>query len=84
MAQEPGAGQALSLEGEVVEIFEKGGQRLAKIMLKPRTVLDVAAGGIFEVHLGDRVVITGLLTVDGVSSSIPGTTTEPREEEEHT
>ncbi len=63
------SGQALSLEGEVVEIFEKGGQRLAKIMLRPRTVLDVAAGEIVDVHLGDHVVISGLLTVETVSAS---------------
>ncbi len=63
------SGQPLSFEGEVVEIFEKAGQRLAKIMLRPRTVLDVGAADIVDVHLGDRVVISGLLVVDSVSAN---------------
>ena len=73
MTQKPGGSQALSLEGEVVEIFERAGQRLAKIKLEPRTVVDVGAGGIEEVHLGDRVVVTGVITIKQVASAVSGT-----------
>ncbi len=67
MARRSGA-QPLSVEGEVVEILERDGRRVAKVMLKPRTVLNVTAGTIREVHLGDRVVITGAITIERVKT----------------
>jgi hypothetical protein len=60
--------QSLSLEGEVVEILEKPGQRHARIMLDPHAVVDIAAGGITDVHLGDRVVISGSITIERVGT----------------
>ncbi len=68
MARRSNGAQPLSLEGEVVEILERGGRRVAKVMLKPRTVLDVAAATIREVHLGDRVVISGAITIERVKT----------------
>jgi hypothetical protein len=66
----PGLTCALSLKGEVVEIFEQGGQRLAKIVLEARSVLDVAVANAQDVHLGDRVVIDGALTVGRILSEV--------------
>ena len=66
MANHSSGAQALSLEGEVVEILEKSGQRRAKIMLEPRAVVDISAGGITDVHLGDHVVISGSITIERV------------------
>ena len=66
MVDQASLAQTLSLEGEVVEILEKPGQRRARIMLDPRAVVDIAAGGITDVHLGDRVVISGSITIERV------------------
>jgi hypothetical protein len=33
-------------------------------------VLDVAAAGMREVHLGDRVVVSGVITIDQVSPGV--------------
>jgi hypothetical protein len=66
VADQSSSVQSLSLEGEVVEILEKSGQRRAKIMLEPRAVVDISAGGITDVHLGDRVVISGSITIERV------------------
>ena len=66
MADQAGSAQSLSLEGEVVEILEKPGQRRARIMLDPRAVVDISAGGINDVHLGDRIVISGSITIERV------------------
>lgn len=66
MADQTRSAQSLSLEGEVVEILEKPGQRRARIMLDPRAVVDISAGGITDVHLGDRVVISGSITIERV------------------
>ena len=66
MVDQASLAQTLSLEGEVVEILEKPGQRRARIMLDPRAVVDISAGGITDVHLGDRVVISGSITIERV------------------
>jgi len=66
VADQAGSAQSLSLEGEVVEILEKPGQRRARIMLDPRAVVDISAGGINDVHLGDRIVISGSITIERV------------------
>lgn len=66
--------QPLSLEGEVVEIFEHEGQTLACLLIAPRVVIDVSDGGLEEVHLGDRVVLRGAMRVElqaAISSSGP-------------
>ena len=66
MADQTSSAQSLSLEGEVVEILEKPGQRRARVMLDPRAVVDISAGSITDVHLGDRVVISGSITIERV------------------
>lgn len=67
MTAQPEAAPVLALEGEVVEIFERAGRRIVKIVLEPRAVVDVAAADTREMHLGDRVVVSGVITIDEVS-----------------
>jgi hypothetical protein len=66
MATESDASQPLRLEGEVVEILEQQGRRLARVRIEPRSVLDLAASGIRELHLGDRLMIDGSLVINAV------------------
>jgi hypothetical protein len=56
--REPG----FSAEGAVVEILERGGERFAKIVIAPGTVLEVPAGAV-DVTLGDRVTVDASLNV---------------------
>ena len=77
MASELGLPQTLSLEGHVVEILEWHGQLLARVRLEPSTVLDIATTEPGDLHLGDRVVITGSLAVERVRQE-PGGAPEPR------
>jgi len=56
-------------EGEVVEIFEEAGERRAKVILRPGTVVDLAASGVAELHLGERIVFDGVVTVERVRSA---------------
>ena len=72
MADQTSSAQSLSLEGEVVEILEKPGQRRARIMIDPRAVVDISAGSITDVHLGDRVVISGSITIERVRTKPDG------------
>jgi hypothetical protein len=67
-----GQSQKLILYGEVVEIYEKGGLRLAKISVKPCNILAVAAQNIREAHLGDKVVIDASITVDQIRDEVAG------------
>ncbi len=55
--------QSLHLEVEVVEILERHGRRLARVRVEPGGVLDLGASGIRDLHLGDHLVIDGLLVV---------------------
>ena len=66
MVTESEASQPLRLEGEVVEILEQHGRRLARVRLEPRSVLDLAASGIRDLHLGDRLLIDGSLVITAV------------------
>lgn len=56
----------LSFQGEVVEIFERGGQRLAKISILP-TFMEVDVEGIRDAHLGDTVSIEVRLRVEDIT-----------------
>jgi hypothetical protein len=58
--------QPLLLEGQVVELFEQDGERRARIVLRLPAVLDIAAGAMPDIHLGDRVVVDGSITVTAV------------------
>jgi hypothetical protein len=63
-----------SAEGKVVEILERGGERFAKIVIEPNTVLELPAAAP-ELSLGDRVVVDASLHVTqvrGRPDSAPG------------
>ncbi len=64
MVLEQGVTQALSLQGEVVEILEKQGKRMARISVLSWNIIDVAGESIHEAHLGDRVCIKGQVTIE--------------------
>ena len=51
------------LRGEVIQIFQEKGRRIAKIALGPRNYLEVPADSIAEAHLGDAVVIQASTTI---------------------
>ncbi len=68
MVLEEGKSQTLSLHGEVVEIFERQGQRLARISVLSQNILDVTGESIRDAHLGDRVLIDAQVTVECVKS----------------
>jgi predicted phosphatase len=63
MVLEEGKSKALSLKGEVVEILEKEGERLARISVFSWNIIDVAGESIREAHLGDRVSIDAHVTI---------------------
>jgi hypothetical protein len=58
--------QSLLLEGQVVELFERAGERRARIVLRLPAFLDIAAGAMSDIHLGDQVVVDGSITVTAV------------------
>jgi hypothetical protein len=53
--------QDISLEGEIVEILEEGGHRFAKVKLTAPVIVDLPGTESSDTHLGDRVVIRGLI-----------------------
>ncbi len=56
-----------AIEGEIVEIFERNGRRVARIVLSPQLVCDVPADAFSDAHLGDRVVVDGRVTIEQVA-----------------
>lgn len=67
-ARSPETMQTFSLEGEVVEILEEFGQRLAKVVFTAPVVIDVTNDGPDAVHLGDRVSVHGWLGIEKEAS----------------
>jgi hypothetical protein len=59
--------ELVAMEGEIVEIFERAGRRLARIVLMPQIVCEVAAEDFGDAHLGDRVVVNGRVTIEQVA-----------------
>ncbi len=57
----------ITVEGEIVEIFTREGQRLARIVVNPQVVCEVAADEFADAHLGDRVVVKGRVTIEQVT-----------------
>jgi hypothetical protein len=51
----------VAIEGEIVEILEEGGHRFAKVKLTEPVVVDLPDTGPCDAHLGDRVVLRGLV-----------------------
>lgn len=80
---EPGKPRAVTLRGGVVEIVERGGRRLARIVVDPQPILEVAAACLEEAHLGDRIVIDASVTIQSVEPETghghlrPGRESEP-------
>ena len=66
MAQRADGG-LVSMEGEIVEIFERDGRRFARIVLTPHVVCEVAAEDFGDAHLGDRVVVNGQVSIEQVA-----------------
>ena len=62
-----------SAEGAVVEILERGGERFAKILIEPGTVLELPAASM-NVYLGDRVVVDASLNITRVRGQESGGT----------
>jgi hypothetical protein len=52
-------------EGDVVEILERDGERIARIVLAPGTVVE-ASIPLADVRLGDRVIVDAAMHVTGV------------------
>jgi hypothetical protein len=51
----------VALEGEIVEILEEGGHRFAKVKLTAPVIVDLPQAETSDTHLGDRVVVHGLV-----------------------
>jgi hypothetical protein len=51
------AREQISFDAEIVEVFERGGERLAKVLVHP-FILEVAAEDIRDGHLGDVISMT--------------------------
>jgi hypothetical protein len=64
---EPG----FTTEGAVVEILERNGERFAKILIQPGTVLELPAGAI-DVSLGDHVAVDASLHITRPGSGAQG------------
>jgi hypothetical protein len=71
MTIDAGSIQTLCLEGKLVEIVEGDGRRFATIVVTTPVVLDVTDAGLGDVHLGDRVVVSGQLAL-GRAKDQPG------------
>ena len=69
--------QTLSLQGEVIEIFERDGRRHARVRLESATFVDVSIESLGDLHLGDRVLVGGALDVEGVREE-PHVPDDPR------
>ena len=64
------------LSGEVVEIFEKDGQSIARVVLKPGCI-EVPLDSLREYHLGDQVLIDMEITVHRVEHHDAGSAMTP-------
>jgi hypothetical protein len=63
--------RGFSAEGAVVEILERGGERFAKILIQPGTVLELPAGAI-DVSLGDHVSVDAALHITRLEPGAQG------------
>lgn len=62
--------RGFSAIGEVVQICDRSGATLAKILLAPGTIVELAVPEPSDVHLGDRVVVDGALLVRRVETGL--------------
>ena len=63
--------RGFSAEGAIVEILERGGERFAKILIQPGTVLELPAGAI-DVSLGDHVSVDAALHITRLEPGAQG------------
>ncbi len=66
MVLKVGVPEKLCLQGEVVEIFEKEGERQARISVLTLNIIDVSGESLREAHLGDRVQIDAQLILERI------------------
>ncbi len=55
----------LELKAEIVEIYEKDGKRLVKL-LHNSGIIDIETDKIKELHLGDKVILRSVLKTDEI------------------
>ena len=67
--------RGFSAEGRVVEILEREGQRFAKIVINPDTVIEAPAA--IDLNLGDRVTVDSALRIHEVVGTL-GVDANPR------
>jgi hypothetical protein len=63
--------RGFSQEGAVFEILERGGERFAKILIAPNTVLELPVASL-DISLGDRVGIDASLNIRRLERAAPG------------
>ncbi len=61
--------QTLRLSGEIAEIFENEGRRVARILLKSGSI-ELSVDNPDESHLGDHVLIDLAITVQSVRHEV--------------
>jgi hypothetical protein len=59
-------GRRIAVGGEVVELVQRAGVRWARVLLSEPAVLEIPIGSRRDLHLGDRLVVRGLLHVERV------------------
>ena len=57
------AGGGFVAEGEVVEIVERGRQRVARVLLTSRVMVELDTDSPDDLQLGDRVICDGIATL---------------------
>jgi len=57
----------VALRGEVVQIFERDGERLVKLVVREPSVADLVVAMPEDVHLGDQVAIEARIVLNAIS-----------------
>ncbi len=60
--------EKISLNGEVIELFEEGGVKTIKIKFK-EFICEIKSTQIEELHLGDKVIVDSLLNLNSLKES---------------
>jgi hypothetical protein len=68
--------RSFSAEGRVVEILERAGERFAKIVIEPGTVIEAPAA--IDLNLGDRVMVDSALRIHEIGGAPPEGDASPR------
>ena len=59
----------LSLSGEVVEIYEKDGFKLAKIRYNPGFV-EIPINDLRDAHLNDKIIINSSIKIESITHNL--------------